>query len=57
MDTSSNSVDLLFFTDDSGDSRGWKVHYTTESKEGLSGWLAGQSRKEAAKKRRTVGLM
>lgn len=47
MDTSSNSVDLLFFTDDSGDSRGWKVHYTTESKEGMSGWLAGQSRKEA----------
>ncbi|XP_049627956.1 complement C1r subcomponent [Suncus etruscus] len=31
MDTSSNSVDLLFFTDDSGDSRGWKVHYTTET--------------------------
>lgn len=31
MDTSSNAVDLLFFTDDSGDSRGWKVHYTTET--------------------------
>ncbi|XP_077026035.1 complement C1r subcomponent isoform X2 [Tamandua tetradactyla] len=30
LDTSSNAVDLLFFTDDSGDSRGWKLHYTTE---------------------------
>lgn len=30
LDTSSNAVDLLFFTDDSGDSRGWKVHYTSE---------------------------
>ncbi|XP_055962811.1 complement C1r subcomponent [Sorex fumeus] len=30
LDTSSNAVDLLFFTDESGDSRGWKVHYTTE---------------------------
>ncbi|XP_036923980.1 complement C1r subcomponent isoform X2 [Sturnira hondurensis] len=29
LDTSSNSVDLLFFTDESGDSRGWKLHYTT----------------------------
>lgn len=32
LDTSSNAVDLLFFTDESGDSRGWKLHYTTESK-------------------------
>lgn len=31
LDTSSNEVDLLFFTDESGDSRGWKLHYTTES--------------------------
>ncbi|XP_007935392.1 complement C1r subcomponent [Orycteropus afer afer] len=31
LDTSSNAVDLLFFTDDSGDSRGWKLHYTTET--------------------------
>ncbi|GAB1291266.1 Complement C1r-A subcomponent [Apodemus speciosus] len=30
LDTSSNEVDLLFFTDESGDSRGWKLHYTTE---------------------------
>lgn len=29
LDTNSNAVDLLFFTDDSGDSRGWKLHYTT----------------------------
>ncbi|XP_036314529.1 complement C1r subcomponent [Pipistrellus kuhlii] len=29
LDTSSNAVDLLFFTDESGDSRGWKLHYTT----------------------------
>lgn len=25
-------MDLLFFTDESGDSRGWKLRYTTESK-------------------------
>lgn len=31
LDTSSNAVDLLFFTDESGDSRGWKLHYTTET--------------------------
>ncbi|XP_027976901.1 complement C1r subcomponent isoform X2 [Eumetopias jubatus] len=30
FDSNSNAVDLLFFTDDSGDSRGWKLHYTTE---------------------------
>ncbi|MBW03607.1 Complement C1r subcomponent, partial [Eschrichtius robustus] len=30
IDTSSNSVDLLFFTDESGDSQGWKLHYTSE---------------------------
>lgn len=30
LDTSSNAVDLLFFSDESGDSRGWKLHYTTE---------------------------
>uniref|UniRef100_A0A8D1USM2 Complement C1r n=1 Tax=Sus scrofa TaxID=9823 RepID=A0A8D1USM2_PIG len=30
IDTNSNAVDLLFFTDESGDSRGWKLHYTTE---------------------------
>ncbi|XP_054552434.1 complement C1r subcomponent [Talpa occidentalis] len=30
LDTRSNSVDLLFFTDESGDSRGWKLRYTTE---------------------------
>ncbi|XP_004387299.1 complement C1r subcomponent [Trichechus manatus latirostris] len=30
LDSSSNAVDLLFFTDESGDSRGWKLHYTTE---------------------------
>ncbi|KAF5912397.1 hypothetical protein HPG69_004067 [Diceros bicornis minor] len=30
LDTSSNAVDLLFFTDESGDSRGWKLHYTSE---------------------------
>lgn len=32
FDSNSNAVDLLFFTDESGDSRGWKLHYTTESK-------------------------
>lgn len=32
MDTKGNAVDLLFFTDESGDSRGWRLHYTTESK-------------------------
>ncbi|XP_062931453.1 complement C1r subcomponent [Cynocephalus volans] len=30
LDTSSNAVDLLFFTDESGDSQGWKLRYTTE---------------------------
>uniref|UniRef100_A0A4X2JTE3 complement subcomponent C1r n=1 Tax=Vombatus ursinus TaxID=29139 RepID=A0A4X2JTE3_VOMUR len=30
INTSSNAVDVLFFTDESGDSRGWKIHYTTE---------------------------
>lgn len=30
LDTSSNAVDLLFFTDESGDSLGWKLRYTTE---------------------------
>uniref|UniRef100_G1M4X4 Complement C1r subcomponent n=2 Tax=Ailuropoda melanoleuca TaxID=9646 RepID=G1M4X4_AILME len=30
FDSNSNAVDLLFFTDESGDSRGWKLHYTTE---------------------------
>ncbi|XP_010855130.1 PREDICTED: complement C1r subcomponent-like, partial [Bison bison bison] len=30
IDTQSNSVDLLFFTDESGDSRGWKLCYTSE---------------------------
>uniref|UniRef100_A0A8C6FSL3 Complement C1r subcomponent n=1 Tax=Moschus moschiferus TaxID=68415 RepID=A0A8C6FSL3_MOSMO len=30
IDAQSNSVDLLFFTDESGDSRGWKLYYTSE---------------------------
>nr|XP_033781064.1 complement C1r subcomponent isoform X2 [Geotrypetes seraphini] len=30
IDTQSHTVDLLFLTDDSGDCRGWKVHYTSE---------------------------
>ncbi|XP_074125190.1 complement C1r subcomponent isoform X1 [Sminthopsis crassicaudata] len=30
INTSSNAVDVLFFTDESGDSRGWKIHYATE---------------------------
>ncbi|XP_036615645.1 complement C1r subcomponent [Trichosurus vulpecula] len=30
INTSSNAVDVLFFTDESGDSRGWKIRYTTE---------------------------
>ncbi|XP_072509958.1 complement C1r subcomponent [Notamacropus eugenii] len=30
INTSSNVVDVLFFTDESGDSRGWKIRYTTE---------------------------
>ncbi|XP_045151940.1 complement C1r subcomponent [Echinops telfairi] len=30
LDSSGNAIDLLFFTDESGDSRGWKLHYTTE---------------------------
>uniref|UniRef100_A0A2K5VBR4 Complement C1r subcomponent n=1 Tax=Macaca fascicularis TaxID=9541 RepID=A0A2K5VBR4_MACFA len=30
FDTSSNAVDLLFFTDESGNSRGWRLPYTTE---------------------------
>lgn len=25
-------MDLLFFTDDSGYSQGWKLHYTSKSK-------------------------
>lgn len=32
LDISGNAVDLLFFTDESGESRGWKLHYTTEGK-------------------------
>ncbi|XP_074050628.1 complement C1r subcomponent [Macrotis lagotis] len=30
INSSSNAVDILFFTDESGDSRGWKIHYTTD---------------------------
>ncbi|KAM4636474.1 complement C1r subcomponent [Discoglossus pictus] len=31
LKTQSNSVDIVFQTDESGDSRGWKLHYTTEA--------------------------
>ncbi|PIO25434.1 hypothetical protein AB205_0076090 [Aquarana catesbeiana] len=31
LKTSSNKVDILFHTDDSGDSKGWKLHYTTKA--------------------------
>ncbi|NXJ09855.1 C1R protein, partial [Odontophorus gujanensis] len=30
IETKSNEVDILFFTDESGFSRGWKIHYTSE---------------------------
>uniref|UniRef100_U3JPU1 complement subcomponent C1r n=1 Tax=Ficedula albicollis TaxID=59894 RepID=U3JPU1_FICAL len=30
IETSSNEVDILFLTDESGFSRGWKIHYTSE---------------------------
>ncbi|NXL14786.1 C1R protein, partial [Setophaga kirtlandii] len=30
IETNSNEVDVLFLTDDSGFSRGWKIHYTSE---------------------------
>lgn len=30
IETKSNEVDILFFTDESGYSRGWKIHYTSE---------------------------
>ncbi|NWY91427.1 C1R protein, partial [Loxia curvirostra] len=30
IETNSNEVDILFLTDDSGFSRGWKIHYTSE---------------------------
>uniref|UniRef100_A0A8D0HFR2 complement subcomponent C1r n=1 Tax=Sphenodon punctatus TaxID=8508 RepID=A0A8D0HFR2_SPHPU len=30
VETDSNVVDVLFFTDDSGFSRGWKIHYSSE---------------------------
>ncbi|XP_014459446.1 complement C1r subcomponent [Alligator mississippiensis] len=30
IDTNSNEVDILFFTDESGFSRGWKIHYSSE---------------------------
>ncbi|XP_077323268.1 complement C1r subcomponent isoform X2 [Lithobates pipiens] len=30
LKTLSNKVDILFHTDDSGDSKGWKLHYTTK---------------------------
>ncbi|NXU37030.1 C1R protein, partial [Drymodes brunneopygia] len=30
IETSSNEVDILFLTDESGYSRGWKIHYTSE---------------------------
>lgn len=32
IETKSNEVDILFLTDESGFSRGWKIHYTSESK-------------------------
>ncbi|OXB60465.1 hypothetical protein ASZ78_000756 [Callipepla squamata] len=32
IETKSNEVDILFFTDESGFSRGWKIHYTSERK-------------------------
>lgn len=32
IETNSNEVDILFLTDESGFSRGWKIHYTSESK-------------------------
>ncbi|XP_042524453.1 complement C1r subcomponent [Dipodomys spectabilis] len=31
LDVSSNAVDVVFFTDESGDSRGWKLRYTTQT--------------------------
>ncbi|XP_072280793.1 complement C1r subcomponent [Pyxicephalus adspersus] len=31
LKTLSNNVDILFHTDDSGDSKGWKLHYTTKA--------------------------
>ncbi|KAM4819655.1 complement C1r subcomponent [Thomomys bottae] len=31
LDVHGNTADVVFFTDDSGDSRGWKLHYTTET--------------------------
>ncbi|NXP50868.1 C1R protein, partial [Heliornis fulica] len=30
IETNSNEVDILFFTDESGFSRGWKIHYTSQ---------------------------
>ncbi|KAI6080013.1 Complement C1r subcomponent isoform X2 [Aix galericulata] len=30
IETKSNEVDILFLTDESGFSRGWKIHYTSE---------------------------
>ncbi|KAL2311380.1 hypothetical protein Nmel_003081 [Mimus melanotis] len=30
IETNSNEVDILFLTDESGFSRGWKIHYTSE---------------------------
>ncbi|XP_067401987.1 complement C1r subcomponent [Emydura macquarii macquarii] len=30
LETSSNAVDVLFFTDESGFSHGWKIHYSSE---------------------------
>uniref|UniRef100_A0A8C3Y4P1 complement subcomponent C1r n=1 Tax=Catharus ustulatus TaxID=91951 RepID=A0A8C3Y4P1_CATUS len=32
IETNSNEVDILFLTDESGFSCGWKIHYTSESK-------------------------
>ncbi|XP_063818578.1 LOW QUALITY PROTEIN: complement C1r subcomponent [Pseudophryne corroboree] len=31
ISTQSNEVDIVFQTDESGDSRGWKLHYTSEA--------------------------
>uniref|UniRef100_A0A8C0FYK8 complement subcomponent C1r n=1 Tax=Chelonoidis abingdonii TaxID=106734 RepID=A0A8C0FYK8_CHEAB len=38
IETNSNAVDVLFFTDESGFNHGWRIHYSSESK-----WLPSQS--------------
>lgn len=56
FDTSSNAVDLLFFTDESGDSRGWKLHYVTEGKVAWGASLTGQHQGTIRCVERTVAL-